>query len=309
MTWADIADDATVVERSRSEPELFAAIYDRHFRRAYRYVASRLGPDTAEDLAAEAFLAAFSDRARGGDREVLLLVAVGGLSYEEVSQALSIPLGTVGSWFNRARTQVRKAFGGVNPLLDNSTNDDKPEQTMDEIALVSQLLSATEPPPEAVTRGRERLAEFSVRPRSRAGVLNPHRGDAATQFVGCESYLAAVHVPPGEGGTPVPWAQTVAAIRGEIASGDWSVVGRGEIDGHEAIESRWKNEVGPLYGPDSGTRELWVNAKAYLPVEEILNETGARKQYAVTTYQFLPPTPANLATFTVVIPPGFTRQP
>jgi RNA polymerase sigma-70 factor (ECF subfamily) len=196
MTRADIADDARVVERSRSEPELFAAIYDRHFHGVYRYVASRLGPDAAEDLAAETFLAAFGDRARfdpargevrpwlygiatnlvgthrraetrryralaraaaqsvavsdeegvvtrtsaqvlrgrlalalaalpAGDREVLLLVAVGGLSYEEVSQALSIPPGTVGSRLNRARTQVRKAFGGVNPLADYSAHDDK----------------------------------------------------------------------------------------------------------------------------------------------------------------------------------------
>lgn len=112
--------------------------------------------------------------------------------------------------------------------------------------------------------------------------------------------------PPGKG-TPVPMAQTVAAIRGEIASGGWLVAGRGEIDGHKAIELRWKNGIGPLYGPDSGTWELWVDARTYLPVEEILNETGARKQYAVTTYQFLPPTPANLATFTVVIPPGFAK--
>ncbi|HEY6316023.1 MAG TPA: RNA polymerase sigma factor [Streptosporangiaceae bacterium] len=190
MTTADVVDDAAVVEQSRRHPELFATIYDRHFAGIYRYVASRLGPDAAEDLAAETFLAAFCDRSRfdpargevrpwlygiatnlvgthrrterrryrtlaraaaqpaaasdeeralarvsaqvlrgrlaevlaalpAGDRDVLLLVAVGSLSYEEVSQALSIPPGTVGSRLNRARGRVRKAFGGVNPLGDD----------------------------------------------------------------------------------------------------------------------------------------------------------------------------------------------
>jgi RNA polymerase sigma factor (sigma-70 family) len=197
MTTVDVVDDAAVVQRSGREPELFAMIYDRHFPGIYRYVASRLGPDAAEDLAADTFLAAFCDRSRfdpargdvrpwlygiatnlvglhrraerrryralaraaarpaaasdeermvarlsaqahrgrlaevlaalpAGDRDVLLLVAVGSLSYEEVSQALSIPPGTVGSRLNRARSRVRKAFGGVNPLLDHDVGDDIP---------------------------------------------------------------------------------------------------------------------------------------------------------------------------------------
>jgi hypothetical protein len=45
-----------------------------------------------------------------------------------------------------------------------------------------------------------------------------------------------------------------------------------------------------------------------LPLEGILDELGAATQSAVTTYQFLPPTAANLATFNVVISPGFTEQ-
>ena len=113
--------------------------------------------------------------------------------------------------------------------------------------------------------------------------------------------------PPGKG-SPVPWVPSVATIRAEVASGDWSVVGHGNVGGHQAIELRWKKGVGPLYGPDSGTWELWVDAATYLPLKEILNETGARPQSSVTTYQFLLPTAANLATFKVVIPPGFTEQ-
>ncbi|MFG3440889.1 RNA polymerase sigma factor [Nonomuraea sp. NPDC047897] len=44
---------------------------------------------------------------RPGDRDVLLLVAYGGLSYVEVADALGIPAGTVGSRLNRARKRVR----------------------------------------------------------------------------------------------------------------------------------------------------------------------------------------------------------
>jgi RNA polymerase sigma factor (sigma-70 family) len=45
-----------------------------------------------------------------GDRDVLLLVAWEGLTYEEVANALAIPVGTVRSRLNRARRQVRAAL-------------------------------------------------------------------------------------------------------------------------------------------------------------------------------------------------------
>jgi RNA polymerase sigma factor (sigma-70 family) len=51
-------------------------------------------------------------------RDVLLLVALSGLSYEEAAQALDVPFGTVSSRLNRARKKLRKALGGTNPLLD-----------------------------------------------------------------------------------------------------------------------------------------------------------------------------------------------
>jgi RNA polymerase sigma factor (sigma-70 family) len=53
-----------------------------------------------------------------GDRDVLLLIAWGDLSYEEVSQALGIPVGTVRSRLNRARRKVREALGHTNPMQD-----------------------------------------------------------------------------------------------------------------------------------------------------------------------------------------------
>jgi len=44
-------------------------------------------------------------------REVVLLLAVGGLSYEETAAVLRIPLGTVRSRYSRARTQLMAILG------------------------------------------------------------------------------------------------------------------------------------------------------------------------------------------------------
>ncbi|RVX46558.1 RNA polymerase sigma-70 factor (ECF subfamily) [Nonomuraea polychroma] len=50
------------------------------------------------------------------DRDVLLLIAWGDLTYEEVAQALGIPVGTVRSRLNRGRRKVRAALGDANPM-------------------------------------------------------------------------------------------------------------------------------------------------------------------------------------------------
>jgi RNA polymerase sigma-70 factor (ECF subfamily) len=51
-------------------------------------------------------------------REVVLLVAVEQLTYEQVSRALGIPIGTVMSRLSRARERMRQLLGGqtVMPL-------------------------------------------------------------------------------------------------------------------------------------------------------------------------------------------------
>jgi RNA polymerase sigma-70 factor, ECF subfamily len=69
---------------------------------------SRIGFATAQrDLAG-----ALATLAKG-DREVLLLIAWADLSYAEVAAALGIPVGTVRSRLNRARTRVRAALDGI----------------------------------------------------------------------------------------------------------------------------------------------------------------------------------------------------
>ncbi|MCO5992548.1 RNA polymerase sigma factor [Actinoallomurus rhizosphaericola] len=53
------------------------------------------------------------------DRDVLFLTALGGLGYQEVAEALGIPTGTVGSRLNRARRELRRVLGDVNPAKEN----------------------------------------------------------------------------------------------------------------------------------------------------------------------------------------------
>ncbi|MER5621687.1 RNA polymerase sigma factor [Streptosporangium sp. NPDC002544] len=57
------------------------------------------------------------------DRDVLLLVALAGLSHEEIATALGIPYGTVGSRLNRARKKLRATLGETNPMLESEEAD------------------------------------------------------------------------------------------------------------------------------------------------------------------------------------------
>ena len=181
--------DALLIERSRRDPGCFAVIFDRHAEEILRYAHARLGPDLAEDVTAETFLAAFRHRDRYDitrpdarpwlygiavrqigrhrralarrltllrtapadlvtedfgpraaeritaeqlrpqlaavlsglarqDRELLLLVAWAGLSYEESAQALGMTVSAVKSRLHRIRIKTRQALGGANLALE-----------------------------------------------------------------------------------------------------------------------------------------------------------------------------------------------
>jgi len=67
----------------------------------------------ADQVSAQAMRGHLADalgRLGKADRHVLLLVAWGELSYDEVAQALGIPVGTVASRLNRARRKVRQTL-------------------------------------------------------------------------------------------------------------------------------------------------------------------------------------------------------
>jgi RNA polymerase sigma factor (sigma-70 family) len=75
---------------------------DGHDQRIVDRVAARV---TVQKLSAA--LARLSR----GERDVVLLVAYGGLTYEEVATALGLAYGTVASQLSRARTKLRDALG------------------------------------------------------------------------------------------------------------------------------------------------------------------------------------------------------
>ena len=56
------ADDAATIAQSVAEPDAFDAVYRRHVRAIFVYVAARVGPQYAEDVVAEVFAAAFAGR-------------------------------------------------------------------------------------------------------------------------------------------------------------------------------------------------------------------------------------------------------
>jgi DNA-directed RNA polymerase specialized sigma24 family protein len=141
-----VVSDAELIARARLEPAAFAPIFDRHYATIHSYLRRRLDAPIAEELAAETFaralrgvarydeeradalpwlfgiaanlarrhrrtevrrLAAALAELRVHDREALLLFAWAELSYEEISLALSIPVGTVRSRLHRARRTLR----------------------------------------------------------------------------------------------------------------------------------------------------------------------------------------------------------
>jgi RNA polymerase sigma factor (sigma-70 family) len=92
--------------------------YRRQEVRAYRALAraamqgveeghaDRVAERVDAGAAARELAGALAELPRG-DREVLLLVALGGLSHPDVAVALGIPNGTVGSRLNRVRKKLR----------------------------------------------------------------------------------------------------------------------------------------------------------------------------------------------------------
>jgi RNA polymerase sigma-70 factor (ECF subfamily) len=56
--------DAAIIRESCSQPDSFAEIFDRYYSQIHDYAARRLGQSLADDVAAETFLIAFTQRKR-----------------------------------------------------------------------------------------------------------------------------------------------------------------------------------------------------------------------------------------------------
>jgi len=105
---------------------------------------------------------------------------------------------------------------------------------------------------------------------------------------------------------PVTGPADAQQIRSDIASGGWTVVGHGDIDGQPALELSLGGSARP-----ASADLLWVNAQTYLPIQASANKGGSpgADDSFVTTYRFLSDTPANQKNLTTPIPVGFTQTP
>jgi hypothetical protein len=96
-----------------------------------------------------------------------------------------------------------------------------------------------------------------------------------------------------------------AAIRAEIANGQFTVLGRTELHGQQAIELKISVPPNNEAPPHTTAERMWVDATTYLPMRDYMRMSNGRQ--SVSDYVFLPPTPENLAKLRPVIPAGYTR--
>jgi hypothetical protein len=102
------------------------------------------------------------------------------------------------------------------------------------------------------------------------------------------------------------FALDAAAIRADIANGQFTVVGSAKLHGQQAIELKINVPPTNEAPPHTTMERMWVNAKTYLPMREYVRMSNGHQ--SVFDYVFLRPTPANLAKLHPVIPAGYTRS-
>ncbi len=104
-----------IASQRRREVSQLRALARVHRETADESLADKVSADVTARAVRSRLAAALAGLSTG-DRHVLLLIAWGDLSYEEVAQALGIPVGTVRSRLNRARLKIRGSLGEVNPI-------------------------------------------------------------------------------------------------------------------------------------------------------------------------------------------------
>jgi RNA polymerase sigma factor (sigma-70 family) len=123
--------------RGDARPWLFGIasnLLRRHYRTEQRRLLAdtrssdvsdrRVDPDGIEDRLDAQAMGPIVARAlaslRAEEREVLLLAAWAGLSYEEIAEALQLPVGTVRSRLSRGRARARELLSGYGQEPDKS---------------------------------------------------------------------------------------------------------------------------------------------------------------------------------------------
>ncbi|TMR01252.1 RNA polymerase sigma factor [Actinomadura soli] len=101
-----------IARHRRTEAARYRALERSPAERDVAGPADRVAAEVTAKAAGSLLARALGELARR-DRDVLLLVAWGDLTYAEVAQALDISVGTVGSRLNRARRRVREFLGDL----------------------------------------------------------------------------------------------------------------------------------------------------------------------------------------------------
>ncbi len=121
--------DATLIERSGATPEAFGEVIHRHHPAVYRYVARRLGAQTAEDVVSDTFATAFAvrdrfDRARSSALPWLLGIATNHVRIHRRKEAAALralarsgvdPVASPGMVVRAIDPSVAAALAGLKP--------------------------------------------------------------------------------------------------------------------------------------------------------------------------------------------------
>jgi hypothetical protein len=142
-----------------------------------------------------------------------------------------------------------------------------------------------------------------ITPSTRSWSMN----SPVTGPIGPPPVRCSAHLPPGSGSmlmlvtggaSPAHWA---AYFRAVLACGQFRVAGQQRVGGTRTIKLVQVPSRQPWYRAET----IWVDPSTYRPV--VMEYTEGSTVRVHTTFEWLPPTQANLAHLTVPVPAGFTQ--
>jgi RNA polymerase sigma factor (sigma-70 family) len=128
----EVCTDAELIAASFTDPDVFEALFVRHFLAIYRYLCRRVGQDLASDLAAETFVVAFGRRDRFSARHSSALPWLYGIA------------GNLLRMHQRSEKRRLRAYARVSSgaQIGLSAGTDDADERLDALALRPALASA-----------------------------------------------------------------------------------------------------------------------------------------------------------------------
>jgi len=96
-----------------------------------------------------------------------------------------------------------------------------------------------------------------------------------------------------------------AAVRSELANGQFTVIGKTMLHGKKAIKIKFDVPPNREAPPHVVAERLWVNARSYVPMQGYTRWSDG--EHSLFEYVFLRPTPKRLAELRPTIPAGYTQ--